>query len=81
MILASSSTPLLGLVDTAIIGQLGKAEYLGAIAIGTIIFNNYLIVGEIIHKRIKYYVLSEQEYLFRLSILLPLEWNKFQSEI
>ncbi len=39
MVISSSSTPLLGLVDTAIIGNLGSAAYLGAIAVGTLVFN------------------------------------------
>ena len=39
MVVSSSSTPLLGLVDTAIIGNLGSAAYLGAIALGTLVFN------------------------------------------
>lgn len=34
MLLANLSTPLLGLVDTAILGHLGSAVYLGAVAIG-----------------------------------------------
>ena len=33
------TVPLLGLVDTTIVGHMGKAEYIGAIAIGTTIFN------------------------------------------
>ncbi len=39
MILASSSTPILGLVDTAVIGHIGDAVYLGAIAVGALILN------------------------------------------
>jgi len=39
IILSNLSTPLLGLVDTTIIGQLGDAHYIGAIAIGATIFN------------------------------------------
>ncbi len=39
MIIANSSTPLLGLVDTAIIGNLGDAALIGAIAFGALIFN------------------------------------------
>ncbi len=38
-ILANSSTPLLGLVDTAVVGRTGKVEDLGAIALGAMIFN------------------------------------------
>ncbi len=33
------SVPLLGLVDTAIVGHLGRPEYIAAIAIGTTVFN------------------------------------------
>lgn len=39
MILAGISTPLLGMVDTAVIGHLPHAHYLGAIAVGSMIFN------------------------------------------
>ncbi len=39
MTLASLSTPLLGIVDTAVIGQLGSASLIGGIAIGGIIFD------------------------------------------
>ena len=39
MILAGISTPLLGLVDTAVIGHLDSAHYLGAVAIGALVFN------------------------------------------
>ena len=39
MIISSASTPLLGLVDTAVIGQIGDVAALGALALGTIIFN------------------------------------------
>ncbi|MEM1040055.1 MAG: MATE family efflux transporter [Pseudomonadota bacterium] len=39
MTLAFLSTPLLGLVDTAVIGQLGSAALLGGLAIGAILFN------------------------------------------
>ncbi|MEM6667230.1 MAG: MATE family efflux transporter, partial [Pseudomonadota bacterium] len=39
MTLAYLSTPLLGLVDTTVIGRLGQAELLGAIAIGAILFD------------------------------------------
>jgi len=36
---ANSAVPLLGLVDTAVIGRSGKAEELGAIALGALVFN------------------------------------------
>lgn len=39
MTLAYLSTPLLGVVDTAVIGQLGRAALLGGIAVGAIIFD------------------------------------------
>ena len=39
IILSNLSTPLLGLVDTAVIGNLGDASLLGAIAIGALIFS------------------------------------------
>lgn len=39
IILANAAVPLLGLVDTAIIGNTGSAQDLGAIALGALIFN------------------------------------------
>jgi len=39
MMVSGASTPLLGLVDTAVIGNLGEAAPLGAVALGTLIFN------------------------------------------
>lgn len=39
IILANSATPLLGLVDTAVIGNLGTVTDLGAIALGSLLFN------------------------------------------
>lgn len=39
IILANITAPLLGLVDTAVIGNTGRSVDLGAIALGTIIFN------------------------------------------
>ena len=38
-ILANAAVPLLGLVDTAVIGNLGSAQELGAIAFGALIFS------------------------------------------
>ena len=38
-VVTNITVPLLGLVDTTIVGHMGKAEYIGAIAIGTTIFN------------------------------------------
>lgn len=39
IILANAAIPLLGLVDTAVVGNLGDPIYLGAVAIGATIFN------------------------------------------
>jgi MATE family multidrug resistance protein len=39
MTLAHLSTPLLGIVDTAVIGRLGRADLLGGIAVGSVIFS------------------------------------------
>jgi MATE family multidrug resistance protein len=39
LILANSTVPLLGLVDTAVIGHTGRSVDLGAIALGALIFN------------------------------------------
>ncbi len=39
MTIAYLSTPLLGLVDTAVIGQLGSAAALGGLAVGAILFD------------------------------------------
>ena len=39
IILANASVPLLGLVDTAVIGNIGSVEGLGAIAFGALIFS------------------------------------------
>ena len=39
IILANASVPLLGLVDTAVIGNVGGIEDLGAIAFGALIFS------------------------------------------
>jgi len=38
-ILANITTPLLGLVDAAIVGHMGSAVYIGAIAVGGVMFN------------------------------------------
>ncbi len=38
-IVANITTPLLGLVDTAIVGHMGSADYIGAIAVGGVMFN------------------------------------------
>ncbi|RKZ94276.1 MAG: MATE family efflux transporter, partial [Gammaproteobacteria bacterium] len=39
MILANISIPLLGMVDTAVVGHLDSAHYLGGVAIGSLIFS------------------------------------------
>ncbi len=39
IVLANAAIPLLGLVDTAVVGNLGDPIYLGAVAIGATIFN------------------------------------------
>src|SRR4051795_12140239 len=39
MTLANVTTPLLGLVGTAAIGQLGQAHLLGAVAISAVVFD------------------------------------------
>ena len=38
-IVTNITVPLLGLVDTAIVGHMGAAAYIGAVAVGSIIFN------------------------------------------
>ena len=38
-IVSNITVPLLGLVDVAIAGHLGSAAYIGAIAVGTMVFN------------------------------------------
>ncbi|MEM7017718.1 MAG: MATE family efflux transporter [Pseudomonadota bacterium] len=51
MILSNLSVPLLGMVDTAIMGQLPEAYYLGAVAVGSVVFGflfmamNFLRMG------------------------------------
>ena len=39
IILANVSIPLLGLVDTAVVGHLPDPRYVGAVAVGTLVFN------------------------------------------
>lgn len=39
IMLSNVSEPLIGVVDTAILGQLGDAYYIGAIAVGAVIFS------------------------------------------
>ena len=38
IVLSNISTPLLGIADTAVMGQLGDPKYIGAVAIGALIF-------------------------------------------
>lgn len=38
MILSNVTVPLVGLVDTAVIGHLGAAHYLGAVAVGSLLY-------------------------------------------
>jgi len=51
MILSSLSIPLLGVVDTAVMGHLDSAHYLAAVAVGAVLFNfiymgmNFLRMG------------------------------------
>lgn len=46
LIISTITTPLLGAVDTAVIGQLGDPALLGGVAIGTMIFNTmYWLFG------------------------------------
>lgn len=44
MILSAVTTPLLGMVDTAVVGHLEQAWYLGAVAVGATIFT-FLFMG------------------------------------
>ncbi len=39
MILANISPALIGLVDTAVVGHLGDAHYIGAVAVGAVILS------------------------------------------
>ena len=39
MTLAAVTTPLLGLVDMGVVGQMGKAELIGGLAIGALVFD------------------------------------------
>ncbi len=39
IILANVTTPLIGLVDTAVLGQLGDPHYIGGVAIGAMLFS------------------------------------------
>ncbi len=39
IILANVTTPLIGLIDTAVLGQLGDPHYIGGVALGAMMFN------------------------------------------
>jgi len=39
IILANVTTPLIGLIDTAVLGQLGDPHFIGGVALGAVIFN------------------------------------------
>lgn len=46
LIISTITTPLLGAVDTAVIGHLSDSAYLGGVAVGTLIFNTlYWLFG------------------------------------
>ena len=38
-IVTNITVPLLGLIDSAIVGHMGAAAYIGAVAVGSMIFN------------------------------------------
>ncbi len=45
-VVTNITVPLLGLVDTTVVGHMGRAEYIAAVAIGTTIFNmTYWLFG------------------------------------
>ena len=52
-VVSNITVPLLGLVDVAIAGHIGDATYIGAIAIGSMIFN---IIYWINFTRYMYYI-------------------------
>jgi MATE family multidrug resistance protein len=46
LLISTLSTPLLGAVDTAVVGRLSDPAYLGGVAVGTLIFNTmYWLLG------------------------------------
>jgi len=46
LVLSALSTPLLGAVDTAVVGRLGNPVYIGSVAVGSLIFNYlYWLLG------------------------------------
>ena len=40
IVLSNATIPLLGMVDTGVVGQLGRAEPIGAVAIGAVILTS-----------------------------------------
>ena len=38
-IISNITVPLLGMIDVAIVGHMGSAVYIGAVAVGSMIFN------------------------------------------
>ena len=42
ILLANITVPLPGLADTAVIGQLGRADLIGAVAIGAVILEQFI---------------------------------------
>nr|WP_272899223.1 MATE family efflux transporter [Caldalkalibacillus salinus] len=46
LIISTFTTPLLGAVDTAVVGHLSHPSYIGGVAVGTLIFNTlYWLLG------------------------------------
>ena len=46
IVLSNATVPLLGLVDTGVVGQLGQAEPIGAVGIGAVILTSiYWVFG------------------------------------
>ena len=46
IIASNASVPLIGIVDTAVVGNLGEAVYIGAVAVGALIFSSlYWLMG------------------------------------
>lgn len=60
MTLAYMTTPLIGVVDTAVVGQLGQAELLGGLAVGAILFD--LLFGTLNFLRASTTGLTAQAY-------------------
>ncbi len=46
LVLSTMTQPLLGAIDTAVVGRLGSSDYIGGVAIGAVIFNTlYWLFG------------------------------------